>query len=121
MIDEIISANEQQTTSSFLISQENIFVANGVFTEPGLIENMAQTAAAGTGYKAALENTAPPVGFIGQVKQLNISQLPKVGDTLQTTITNIQQVMNAFIVKGTILCAGQEIASAEYKIFLQEN
>lgn len=121
MIDEILSTDEQETRTAFFIHPDHIFVADGFFTEPGLIENMAQTAAAGTGYKAAQSNAAPPVGFIGQVKQIRINRLPEAGTTIHTTITNIQQVMNAFIVQGVIHAGTEEIARGEYKIFLQEN
>ena len=120
MIDEIVQADEQQTTTTFCIPEEHLFVSEGYFTEPGLIENMAQTAAAGTGYRAAQHNEAPPVGFIGQVKQLEIYALPKAGEKLTTTTINVQQVMNAFIVNGTIHSGDTLIARAEYKIFLQE-
>lgn len=120
MIDEIVLANEQQTTTTFRIPEEHLFVSEGYFTEPGLIENMAQTAAAGTGYMAAQQHAAPPVGFIGQVKQLEILALPKVGEQITTTTTNVQQVMNAFIVNGVIHSGDTLIARAEYKIFLQE-
>lgn len=120
MIDEVVQANEQQTTTTFRIPEEHLFVSDGYFTEPGLIENMAQTAAAGTGYMAAQQQAAPPVGFIGQVKQLEIHALPKAGGQITTTTTNVQQVMNAFIVNGTIHSGDILIARAEYKIFLQE-
>ena len=120
MIDEIVQADEQQTITTFRIPEDHLFVSEGFFTEPGLVENMAQTAAAGTGYRAAQEQAAPPVGFIGQIKQLEIAQLPKTGDQITTTTTNVQQVMNAFIVNGEIRCGETLIARAEYKIFLQE-
>lgn len=120
MIDEIVQADEQQTITTFRIPADHLFVSGGYFTEPGLIENMAQTAAAGTGYTAAQHNATPPVGFIGQIKQLEVLELPKTGDLITTTTKNVQQVMNAFIVAGTIYCGDTLIARAEYKIFLQE-
>ena len=120
MIGEIIQADEQQTTTTFRIPEDNLFVSEGYFTEPGLIENMAQTAAAGTGYRAAQAEAPPPVGFIGQIKQLEILQLPKAGELITTTTTNVHQVMNAFIVNGEIRCGETLMARAEYKIFLQE-
>ncbi len=120
MIDELVSSDETQTTCRFTIPSDNIFINdNGYFLEAGLIEHIAQTAAAGVGYKAEEENAKPPVGFIGQIKNLVVNKLPKVGDTLETKIINQNQVMNVFIVWGEVRLKNEIIAQAEYKIFLQ--
>jgi len=119
MIDEVLSATETSSVCSFTIRTGHQFVENGVFTEPGLVENMAQTAAAGTGYFAAQQGNAAPVGFIGALKGLQIMELPKVGDTIVTTITFIHQIMNAHIVQGVVNLNDKQIATCELKIFLQ--
>lgn len=119
MIDEIIRSDESVTVTKFTIKESNLFVEDGYFTEPGLIENMAQTAAAGTGFKAAQNGLPAPVGFIGAIKNLKITEMPKVGDEIESTITFITQVLNAHVVAGEIKCGSKIIATAEYKIFLQ--
>ncbi|HRO42149.1 MAG TPA: 3-hydroxyacyl-ACP dehydratase [Flavipsychrobacter sp.] len=119
MIDKVERADENVSVTSFTICEGHLFVENGVFTEPGLIENIAQTAAAGTGYKAQQENMPAPVGFIGALKGLQIKELPKVGETITTTISFLHQIMNAHIVQGIVRVEGREIASCELKIFLQ--
>ncbi len=119
MIDELVQVTESETKTKFTVREGHLFVDNGVFTEPGLIENMAQTAAAGTGWKAQQNNEPVPVGFIGAVKNFEVSRLPKAGETIISTITMQHQVMNAHIVQGAVSLDGQIIASAEFKIFLQ--
>ena len=119
MIDELLTATEQETSTQFTIREGHLFVSDGVFTEPGLIENMAQTAAAGTGWRAAQDNNDAPVGFIGAIKNFEVSYLPKVGETIISTIAVQHQIMNAHIVQGSVSCNGGIIASAEFKIFLQ--
>ena len=119
MIDELLSATDAETKTSFTVREGHLFVVDHKFTEPGLIENMAQTAAAGTGWKAAQTGDAAPVGFIGAVKNFEVSYLPKVGETIVSTITMQHQIMNAHIVQGSITCNDNVIASAEFKIFLQ--
>lgn len=121
MIDELLETNESETRTRFLIKPSTMFVdENGFFLEAGLVENMAQTAAAGMGFSAAQTNEKPPVGFIGQIKNLSISQLPQVGAMLDTRIFNQFSVMNAFIVQGRIEHNGALVAEAEFKIFLQD-
>ncbi len=119
MIDELISATEEFTLTAFIIREGHLFVENNQFTEPGLIENMAQTAAAGTGYRSALEGKPAPVGFIGAIKNLKITELPSVGDQVQTRVIFLHQVMQAHIVQAEIRLNNKLIAAAEFKIFLQ--
>jgi len=119
MVDKLEQADENCSVTSFTVREGHLFVENGLFTEPGLIENMAQTAAAGTGALAQRNNKPAPVGFIGALRGLQIKELPAVGDTITTTVTFIHQVMNAHIVQGSIRIGEREIASCELKIFLQ--
>lgn len=119
MIDELIAVTDTEFQTSFIIREGHLFVINNEFTEPGMIENMAQTAAAGTGWSAVQGNQPAPVGFIGAIKNWQVSRLPRVGDSLLSTIKVQHQIRNAHIVSGTITCQGQLIASAEFTIFLQ--
>lgn len=120
MIDTLIQADDTASQTSFTIPDGHLFVENGYFTEPGLVENMAQTAAAGTGYKAHQSGNAAPVGFIGALKNLNIISLPEVHSTITTTVTFGMQVMNARIVNASISQNGTELANCELKIFIQQ-
>jgi 3-hydroxyacyl-[acyl-carrier-protein] dehydratase len=120
MIDTLVSANKTETLTQFCIPENHLFVSNGYFTEPGLIENMAQTAAAGTGYDAARNKKPAPVGFIGAIKNFEVTQLPKKGATIQTTAKVLMQVMNATVVQAMVHLDGTLIATAEFKIFLEE-
>jgi 3-hydroxyacyl-[acyl-carrier-protein] dehydratase len=120
MIDTIINTDDADSKTSFSIREGHLFVADGYFTEPGLIENMAQTAAAGTGFKAHQSGSPAPVGFISALKNLNIVRLPKVNSTISTTVRFGMQVMNAHIVNASVEENGTEIASCELKIFIQQ-
>src|SRR6187402_1491878 len=95
VIDTLISANESEAVTEFTVRENHLFVEKGYFTEPGLIENMAQTAAAGTGYHAVQSDKPAPVGFIGAIKNFELYTLPKLGDTIQTSTKVLHQVMNA--------------------------
>jgi predicted hotdog family 3-hydroxylacyl-ACP dehydratase len=120
MIDTIMRADDKISKTEFSIREGHLFVVNGRFTEPGLVENMAQTAAAGTGYKLQQEGKPAPVGYIGALKNLNIMAFPKTGDTITTEISFMMQVMNVHIVQGRVYNGGEEIANCELKIFLQQ-
>ena len=108
--------HDELTTSIIQAAQE----VHNFLGGPGLVENMAQTAAAGTGYKAQQDGKPAPVGFIGALKNLKVNMLPKVGDTLTTEVVFKMQVMNAHIVESVVKVNDEEIASCELKIFLQQ-
>jgi len=121
MIDSIAKADGTVSETNFTIREGHLFVEEGKFTEPGLVENMAQTAAAGTGYSLMAQGKPVPVGFIGALKALNVLDMPAVGDTITTEVSFKTQVLNVHIVQGRVFNKGVEIANCELKIFLQES
>ncbi len=120
MVDGIIDSSENQFTSKLQLSADNIFCKNGYFTEPGLIENMAQTAALKAGYQAKKKDKKVSVGFIGAIKKCKIHKLPKENDELRTTIKQLNNMWNASIVKGEVYVGNNLMAEAELSIFTQE-
>jgi predicted hotdog family 3-hydroxylacyl-ACP dehydratase len=120
MIDTLISCQDKTTFTSLEILAENIFVEDGFFTEPGIIENIAQTAAAGVGYmyKNNTSESEVPIGVIGAVKDLKIYFLPKTGIKIQTEVTVEHEVMNASVITGKVFSESKLVAECEMKIFL---
>ncbi|CAN5560156.1 hypothetical protein BH11BAC1_BH11BAC1_18820 [soil metagenome] len=118
MVDRLYACDEKSVRTGFQPTGINIFSENGLFTEPGLIENMAQSAAAGTGYFFITNGKEVPVGFIGAIKDFKLIQLPKVNELLETEINVVAHVMNASVIKAAVRCNGVDIAFCEMKIFL---
>lgn len=120
MVDEILSCDAQGINTRFFIEPNNMFVSEAVMQEPGLIENIAQTAAAMTGYKAKQDNEEVKRGFIGSVKQLKIARLPEAGTHINTEVKIVTEVMNATVIEGTISQNSELIANCQMNIFLEE-
>jgi len=120
MIDQLELCTIDITITNFTIKADNIFCKDGLFNEPGLIENIAQTAAARAGYIAKQKNEEPVVGFIGSVKRLKINTLPKVGSQITTSVESLHDIGNVSIVKGIIKQNNEVIAECEMNIFLEE-
>ncbi len=118
MVDRLLSHEDRKSVSGFQILESNVFVDKDLFTEAGLLENMAQTAALSKGYECTQKGEEPPLGFIGAVKSLRVHQLPKIGSQLRTEINIKHEVLNASIVEAQVFCESQIIASCELKIFL---
>ena len=120
MVEKLLYADDKTCSTSFIVPENNVLVCDGYFTEAGLMENIAQTVAAGAGYKAALEQTPVTVGYIAAIKNFEVHELPQTGDELITEINFKEQVFNMRVLDGTVKCADKLIATCEMKIFVGE-
>lgn len=120
LVHTIYESTPESVKTGFVIEQDHVFVNNGVLTEAGITENLAQSAAAHAGYIARQQNLPPKVGFIGNIKDLKIDYLPKVNEEVITEVKIKAFVMNVTLVTVTSTCNGKLVASCEMKIFLQE-
>ncbi len=118
MVDKLLSFNETTARTGFSIKAGNIFLEDGEFKEPGLVENIAQTAAARAGYISQKENQPVLTGYIGAIKNLEIYSFPKTGDELITEITIENQIFDVTLISGKISCNEAVLAQCEMKIFI---
>lgn len=115
MVDALSSFSETEVVSQLTITSGNLFCSNGKFTEPGLIENMAQTVALHTGYDFFRKGEKAPTGYIGSVKKAVVNELPLLGETIITKATILQEFMGVTMVSVTVTLNNKEIASSEMK------
>ena len=120
MIDSLLHYDELVTRTSFRIKADNILVENGQFSEAGLVENIAQTAAARAGYISTTTNQPVQVGYIGSIKNLEVYHLPTVNDELQTEVTLENQIFDVTVVRGKVWCNQVLMAQCEMKIFIAQ-
>ena len=118
MVDELLFSDEKITRSKFLVKADNIFVEHRCLKEPGLVENIAQTAAARAGYISKAEDKPVSVGYIGAIKNLSITGFPKINDEIITEITIENQIFDVSIISGRISCNEITLAQCEMKIFI---
>lgn len=125
VVHALLEHNDQYSVTEFLVEEEHLFVRDGKLLPSGIMENIAQSSALRSGYQflndrqaATGEAIAPPVGFIGGVKNFHIEQLPNVGETLNTRISIMHEVMGMQVVEATVLCSDRTTATCEMKIFL---
>jgi predicted hotdog family 3-hydroxylacyl-ACP dehydratase len=119
MIDHLISSDQKQTTTSFTIKHNNYFSENGFFRETGIIENIAQTAAAGAGLFAREQNKKPNLGYIASVKNFKLFFLPPANKTIYTTISIKTVIDNISVIEGIVKCDDNIAATCEMTIFEQ--
>jgi predicted hotdog family 3-hydroxylacyl-ACP dehydratase len=117
LVDKLISCNDKLIESSFQIPENHSMVTNGKLCEGGLIENIAQTAAAGNGYEAKEKGQDIPNGFIAGIKNLWIKRLPLVNSNLITKVIQQDRIMGFNLIKGEVLEGEEIIVSCEMKIY----
>ena len=93
------------------------FCRSGYFAEPGMVENIAQTAAVHVGYQCALKKLPIPIGYIAAIKDLRVKALPKQNSTITTSVKVINKVLDITVVQGKIEHEGELLCSCEMRIF----
>lgn len=120
MVDDIRLTDTDSAITSLTIGASNWFVEGDHLLEAGLVEHVAQSAAALVGMAAADKGEAPHLGFIGSVQDFAIHALPKVGATIQTRVHIAAVVEEITLVEATLCVEDQTIATGRMKVFVQQ-
>lgn len=118
MVDALYQFGDDFIEAGLSIQKDNLCVANEYMQEPGIIEHMAQAVALHTGYAYYLKDKAAPTGYIGSIKKIEITQLPKVGDQLITRAQILHEFMGVTLVELTTTCNDIVIATGQMKTVL---
>ncbi|WP_224995970.1 hypothetical protein [Cesiribacter sp. SM1] len=120
LVDTLYEKGALHVQSGFSIKADHPMVQQGVLTEGGLVENIAQTAALFAGVRFVDQGLPVPVGYIAGIKELEIKSLPPVGSKIFTTTTLTHDLMNIQVVEGNIFDEqDQLIARCELRIFIK--
>lgn len=120
MVDEHISTDEKKTYTKFLVLSDSMFCEDGFLSEAGILENMAQSAAARLGFSYKMKGGTPPIGIIASLQEVKINNYPKPGDELITEITFTDEIMGITLVDCKIFCNNIEYAFCKMKILLRD-
>ncbi len=117
MIHDLLEVSESKAVTQLLISSDNIFLHDKKLAEPGLVENIAQTAAVQVGYICKQKNIPVPIGYIAAIKDLEIFNLPSENTTITTTVTIKNQVLDITLVEGEVKQNNEVLCRCEMRIF----
>lgn len=117
MIDQLVSANEEGFLTHFVIKESNVFFSKGDVSSSAIIENIAQTCAAGFGYLGSLSGEQEArIGFIGAISKLQITGRAQLHDQITTKVVILNSFENIHLVEGTASVGEQPIVSCQLKI-----
>ncbi|MDR1454330.1 MAG: hydroxymyristoyl-ACP dehydratase [Tannerella sp.] len=120
MVDAFYGGNDTEAFTGLTVLPDNLFCADGMLTEPGLIEHIAQSASALAGYRAFRKRQPAPVGYIGEIRKLNLFRLPAAGESLRTSVRILSEIMNVSLLTAETLAGDEVVVSGELKIFIRE-
>lgn len=129
MVDQVIRVDGLTTETSFLVKPTCLFVQAGVFSEMGMLENLAQTSFIFLNYffikpnEALWDKEKDNLGVISTILKLEVHALPKVGDRLFTR-THTELVFTSDFLKicnieGWVSVNGVTTLTATMKMLLQ--
>ena len=120
-VGSLLHFDMETTITLTKITAESLFVSNGKLNSSGVIENIAQTCATRIGYiNKYILKKGIQIGFIGAIRKLEIYRLPKVGETIKTTINVVEEVFGMTLVAATVFVGEELIADTEMKIAVKE-
>lgn len=121
MTGTLIHFEMNKLVTEFVIPEDNLFVNDGKFSAAGLIENMAQTCAARIGYiNKYILLRGIQIGYIGAIRNLEIMELPSVGDLITTEVNIQEEVFGMLLADANVKCGDKVIASTEMKIAVRD-
>lgn len=116
MVGELLFADDTIARTRFIVDAANPLVDRGRFTAGGLLENIAQTVAAGAGYMALRASRPVAAGHLVSVSRFIIRSFPVPGDELLTETTIQTRLADIIVISGRVTFGGKEIAACEMKI-----
>ena len=119
MIDKLTYSDERSARGLLMIGESNMFCYEGLLQEAGLIEFIAQTAAAYKGFLQLSEDKEAKQGFIGSIKNLAIHSLPHVNTEIQSEIIVENELLGYIIINGRILQENTVLAECEMRILTE--
>jgi predicted hotdog family 3-hydroxylacyl-ACP dehydratase len=121
MVDKLLYCDLKTTRTALLVKKDNIFCDNGVLSEAGIAENIAQTCAARIGYiNKYVYNSAIKIGYIGAIRNQEFLRLPRTGETLVTQIETMQEIFQTTLVNASVRVGNELITSCEMKIAITD-
>lgn len=116
MISNLLKADQIRFETDFFIRKENIFIKRKLLQEVALIENIAQTCAAGFGFLNVQNGGKPMLGFIGAIGKVITYKLPEINTRINTSVVVTHRLENIYLIKGENRYGNEKLLTCQMKI-----
>ena len=121
MVDKLFACDEANVETGLTVSPANIFVYDGgLFSEAGVIEHIAQSAALFAGYNDWINHRPIVLGYIAEIKKFSLEAPAHVGDSLVSRLSVVSQAMNITLMNAVTTINNQTVATCKMKIFMDK-
>lgn len=110
-IDTIVEVSAQHAITQYTVRETCPLVEDEKLSLAGMMENAAQTCAVRAGFSGGNR-----IGFIGAVKQMATTRLPRVGEVLTTEAVLLQEVLNISLIECKTKVGEEIIAKTTLKL-----
>lgn len=120
-VDKVTSFTEERTCTTFEV-KESPLTDGGEMSAGAIVEHMAQSCAARTGYICVYILHIPvSIGYIGQVRDLEIRRFPTLGEELRTEVDFVQEVFGISLCRVSVYCGDELVARGTLKTALKDD
>lgn len=116
LVDTLFECSENDARTGFEIPNHHILVKNQKLTTGGLIENLAQSAALHLGYISEKKGIPPRKGYIAAIKNMEIYNLPGIGNQIISHISIKDTIFNVTLIEGSVYSGSSMLAKAELRV-----
>lgn len=118
MVDRLTMCDITDAVTELTVRRDNLFVEANRLSQPGMVENMAQSCAARMGWLSMMRNESIKIGFIGEIRNCVLHRQPVVGELLTTRVHVVEDVFNITLATTTMSVGDEVLATATMKIAL---
>ena len=120
-IDSLTECTDSSASATVTFSTDHFAVIKGAVPESALVECVAQTMAAATGYRRARAQEQPQIvnvhGMLLSVSGFHFQSPIPVGKPLRIEAREIKRFGPMVLVSGRVSCGGATIASGELTLY----
>lgn len=119
MVDEVWAEDADHAHTQLSVRADNYFLNGETLLEAGIIELIAQSAAAMVGARSIGEEAH--LGYIGELKNIRIMRLPRLQETLCTKVAVVAEANGISLIEASVSVGEEVIAAGMMKVFVEEN
>jgi len=115
-VDRLLSCTLDEAVTEFSVSSSCVLAENGRAGCSAIMENMAQSCAALTGYVSKYILHLPvKIGYIGSVRKLEMVRQPAAGEILWTRVHKREEIFGIMLSDVEVFSGNELVAKAMVK------
>ncbi len=120
MVDYLLSTSPNGAKGRLYIKKDNLYNSHGHLGELGLIEHVIQCSIAKANYEKQRHGGNHAIGTVGEIKRFALNFLPKIEETIESSIRLINRTKGATNAIASIYVQGEVAATCRIRITLKE-